>query len=68
DRDIRPGAMFADADLFGVPVRVIVSPKTLAAGCVEIAARDKSFRENVPVADATSWLRDRVNAMLAAFR
>ncbi|MDD5948042.1 MAG: proline--tRNA ligase [Oscillospiraceae bacterium] len=68
DRDIRPGAMFADADLFGVPVRVIVSPKTLAAGCVEIAARDKSFRENVPVADATSWLRDRVSAMLAAFR
>ncbi len=68
DRDIRPGAMFADADLFGVPVRVIVSPKTLAAGCVEIAARDKSFRENVPLADATAWLRERVNAMLAAFR
>lgn len=68
DRDIRPGAMFADADLFGVPVRVIVSPKTLAAGCVEIAARDKSFRENVPMADATAWLRERVHAMLAAFR
>lgn len=68
DRDIRPGAMFADADLFGVPVRMIVSPKTLAAGCVEIAARDKSFRENVPMADATAWLRERVHAMLAAFR
>lgn len=68
DRDIRPGAMFADADLFGVPVRVIVSPKTLAAGCVEIAARDKSFRENVPFAEATAWLRERVNAMLAAFQ
>ncbi len=68
DRDIRPGAMFADADLFGVPVRVIVSPKTLAEGCVEIAARDKSFRENVPVAEASAWLRQRVNEMLAAYR
>ena len=64
DRDVRPGAMFADADLFGVPIRAIVSPKSLANGCVEIAARDKSFRENIPVADACTWLRDKVIEML----
>ncbi len=64
DRDIRPGVMFADADLLGVPIRAIVSPKTLAAGCVEIAARDKSFRENVPIADAVAWLQEKVQAML----
>ena len=29
DRDIRAGAMFADADLLGVPVRVVVGPKNL---------------------------------------
>lgn len=64
DRDIRPGVMFADADLFGIPVRAIVSPKTLAAGCIEIAARDKSFKENVPVAEAAAWLKAKVQELL----
>ena len=64
DRDIRPGVMFADADLFGIPVRAIVSPKTLEAGCIEIAARDKSFRENVPVAEAAAWLKAKVQELL----
>ncbi len=65
DRDIRPGVMFADADLFGIPVRAIVSPKTLAEGCIEIAARDKSFKENVPVAEAAQWLKAKVQELLA---
>lgn len=64
DRDIRPGAMFADADLFGIPLRAVVSPKSLAAGTVEISARDKSFRENIPVAEASAWLRDKVVEMM----
>ncbi len=42
DRDIRAGAMFSDADLLGAPIRVIVSPKNLAQGKVEIVTRDKS--------------------------
>ena len=66
DRDIRPGAMFADADLFGIPLRAVVSPKALANGCIEISARDKSFRENIPVEKATIWLRDKVVEMLKA--
>ena len=65
DRDIRPGVMFADADLFGIPVRAIVSPKTLAEGCIEIVARDKSFKENVPVAEAANWLKAKVQELLA---
>ncbi len=42
DRNIRPGAMFSDADLLGVPVRVIVSPRNLKEGVCEIVTRDKS--------------------------
>ncbi len=64
DRDIRPGAMFADADLFGIPLRAVVSPKSIANGCIEISARDKSFRENIPVGEACTWLRDKVVEML----
>lgn len=39
DRDVRPGAKFADADLLGIPYRVVISNKTLAAGMLEIKHR-----------------------------
>lgn len=43
DRNIRPGAMFSDADLLGVPVRVIVSPRNLKEGVCEVVTRDKKI-------------------------
>lgn len=59
DRDgVRPGAMFSDADLLGVPVRVVVSPRNLKESCVEIVTRDKSVKEMVPVADALTFVKD----------
>jgi prolyl-tRNA synthetase len=39
DRDLRPGEKFADADLMGVPQRVVISPKTLEKDSVELKAR-----------------------------
>jgi prolyl-tRNA synthetase len=39
DRDIRPGEKFADAELMGMPYRVVVSDKTLATGQAEITDR-----------------------------
>ncbi len=42
DRDLRPGEKFADADLMGVPHRVVVSPKTLKMGKLEYKARTES--------------------------
>ena len=66
DRDIRPGVMFADADLFGIPVRAIVSQKSLAQGCIEVAARDKSFREMIPVDNAVNWLKEKVIELMNA--
>lgn len=47
DRKARPGAMFADADLLGVPVRVVVSPRNLKERVVEISTRDKSIQEKI---------------------
>lgn len=43
DRNVRAGVMFSDADLIGAPVRVIVSPRNLKEGCVEVVTRDKRF-------------------------
>ena len=57
DRDVRPGAMFSDADLLGAPVRVIVSPKNLDQGVVEIVTRDKQITVKAPVAEAAAEVR-----------
>jgi prolyl-tRNA synthetase len=40
DRGLRPGAMFADMELIGIPHRVVVSERGLAAGTLEYRARD----------------------------
>ncbi len=65
DRPVSAGVMFADADLFGVPVRVIVSPKGLKNGTVEISARDKSFQERKPVEEAVDFVYNHVVSELA---
>ncbi len=39
DRDARAGEKFADADLIGIPTRIVVSEKTMAEGGVEISGR-----------------------------
>ena len=66
DRNISAGVMFSDADLLGVPLRMIVSPRTLERGAVEIAARDKSFSLDATPSDAATVARDKVAEMLAA--
>ena len=64
DRDVRPGAMFADADLLGVPVRVVVSPRNLEQNAVEISTRDKQIdKEMVPVDDTLTRI-DEIIEML----
>ncbi len=59
DRPESAGVKFADADLIGVPVRLAVSAKSLAAGGVEAKHRDSRDRLVVPLADVPAWLRER---------
>ena len=68
DRNIRPGAMFADADLFGLPVRAVVSPKTCERGVVEVSFRDKSWKGEFPIAQATEKIAEIVKNELARYR
>ena len=67
DRDIRPGAMFADADLFGIPIRAVVSPKTEERGVIEVSFRDKSFRGDVAREGAAEAIRDMVTEELKKY-
>ncbi len=48
DRSKRSGFAFADADLIGCPFRVVVSPRTLGDGEVELSRRDKTVETRVP--------------------
>ena len=65
DRSVSAGVMFSDADLFGVPVRVVVSPKGLKNGTIEISARDKSMQEKKPVDEAVDFVYNYVVDALA---
>ncbi len=50
DRDtLRPGFKFAEWELKGVPVRIAIGPRDLAAGTVEVARRDTLTKETMPM-------------------
>ena len=44
DRDVGPGFKFKDADLIGIPIRVVVGPRGLKEGKVEVSRRDSGDR------------------------
>lgn len=49
DTDKRPGEKFADADLLGIPHRIVISPKTIEAGTYEYKARTSEATEMVSI-------------------
>jgi prolyl-tRNA synthetase len=56
DTDARGGAKFATADLIGVPWQLIVGPKGIAEGVVEIKNRKTGERHSAPLADVLAGL------------
>ena len=56
DLDERPGAKFATADLIGIPWQILVGPKGLADGKVEVKRRADGSRELLTPADAIARL------------
>jgi len=68
DRDIRPGAMFADADLFGIPIRAVVSPKTCERGVIELSTRDKSVKKDIETANAVNEIIALRDELLAQYK
>ena len=49
DRDMRPGQKFADAELMGIPYRIVISDKTLANGQIEVTERATGESKMYPV-------------------
>jgi prolyl-tRNA synthetase len=60
DRGERPGAMFADWELIGVPLRVVISDRGLKAGSVEVQGRRESTAGLVPLAEVAALVKERL--------
>ena len=57
DRDIGPGARFADAELIGAPARITVGKRTATDGTVDVQVRRGREQSSVPVADVSAAVR-----------
>jgi prolyl-tRNA synthetase len=62
DRDERPGAMFADWELIGVPHRVVISERGLKEGQLEYQHRRDSAATKVPADGVLAFLKGRLQA------
>ena len=64
DRNLSAGVQFAEADLTGIPLRLIVAPKALAQGMIEYKIRGTDERGMVPVSEAVkfaqNWIQEEM--------
>ena len=63
DRAVSAGVKFSDADLLGVPVRVIVSPRNMEEHCCEIVTRDKKINQKVRVAEVIPFIHNLMKTL-----
>jgi len=62
DRNVRPGFMFADMELTGIPHRVVVGEKGLDQGTVEYRGRRETENSMIDIKEIVSMLRERLDA------
>ncbi|EKU83362.1 proline--tRNA ligase [Massilia timonae] len=60
DRGLRPGAMFADWELIGVPHRVVIGERGLKEGNLEYQGRRDEAASSVPVADMVAFIKGKL--------
>ena len=59
DRDARPGVKFADIELIGIPHRVVVGDRGLAAGTVEYRGRREAESRDIPLGEIVRFLQEQ---------
>ena len=64
DRNESPGVKFNDADLIGIPIRITISPRSLAQGGVEMKRRDQAKTEIVIEAALAARLKQEIQSLL----
>jgi prolyl-tRNA synthetase len=62
DRDARPGVKFADSELMGIPHRIVIGERGLAAGHLEYRHRRATESTEISMADPIRYIQDKLNA------
>jgi prolyl-tRNA synthetase len=62
DRDARPGVKFADSELMGIPHRIVIGERGLAAGNLEYRHRSETESTEISTADPVGYIRDKLNS------
>lgn len=66
DRNVSAGIMFSDADLLGIPVRLIMSPRNLKENCVEMTLRrDKTDTARYSIEEIIPRVEEKINELMA---
>ncbi len=68
DRDERPGSKFKDADLIGIPLRVMVGKSFSSEGAIEIRTRWDGETRKVPLAEGVATIRDLIAKEMDRFQ
>jgi prolyl-tRNA synthetase len=61
DRDARPGVKFADSELLGIPHRIVIGERSLAAGNLEYRHRRETESTEISAADPVGYIRHKLN-------
>jgi prolyl-tRNA synthetase len=61
DRDARPGDKFADSDLMGIPIRIVLSERTMAENTVEVKVRTEDTAQFVNRDDISHYLEEKIS-------
>ena len=61
DRDARPGVKFADAELLGIPHRIVIGDRSLSAGNLEYRHRRETESTEISAADPVGYIRHKLN-------
>jgi prolyl-tRNA synthetase len=61
DRDARPGVKFADSELMGIPHRIVIGERGIAAGNLEYRHRSETESTEISAADPVGYIRHKLN-------
>ena len=65
DRDARPGFMFADMELIGIPHRIVIGDKGIDDGQVEYKGRTDAEMQLIPLAEIVAFIQNRLHDSIA---
>ena len=66
DRNARPGVMFADMELIGIPHRIVIGERSLDDGMMEYRGRRESDNTMIPADEIVTFIKDKLDAATSA--